>query len=58
MHADLNAAMNILKKAGGRVPERVKTLSFIPTPDGVYERGRRKEQKSEAEPDSPAQRAG
>ena len=56
MHADLNAAMNILKRAGGRVPERVKTLSFTPTPDGVIERGKKRESK--AEPDSPAQRAG
>ena len=38
MHADLNAAMNILKKAGGKVPERVKVLSFTPTPEGVIER--------------------
>ena len=56
MHADLNAAMNILKRGGGRVPERVKTLSFTPTPDGVIERGKKRESK--AEPDSPAQRAG
>jgi len=56
MHADLNAAMNILKKAGGKVPERVKVLSFTPTPEGVIERKRK--QESKAEPDSPAQRAG
>jgi putative transposase len=56
MHADLNAAMNILKRGGGRVPERVKVLSFTPTPDGVIERGKKRESK--AEPDSPAQRAG
>jgi putative transposase len=56
MHADLNAAMNILKRAGGRVPERVKVLSFTPTPEGVIER--RKDRGSRAEPDSPAQRAG
>jgi putative transposase len=54
IHADLNAAMNILKRAGGRVPERVKALSFTPTPEGVIER----ERGSIAEPDSPAQRAG
>jgi transposase len=57
MHADLNAAMNILKRAGGRVPQRVKVLSFTPTPDGVYERKRKQESKG-AEPDSPAPRAG
>ena len=56
MHADLNAALNILKRAGGRVPERVKVLSFTPTPSGIIERKRK--QGSEAEPDSPAQRAG
>ena len=56
MHADLNAAMNILKRGGGRVPVQVKVLSFTPTPDGVYERRKRRENR--AEPDSPAQRAG
>ncbi len=30
MHADLNAAMNILARGGGKVPMRVKVLSFIP----------------------------
>jgi len=35
MHADLNAAMNILKRAGGRVPQRVRVLSFIPTASKV-----------------------
>ena len=54
MHADLNAAMNILKRGGGRVPERVKTLSFTPTPEGVIERGKKRGGK----PDSPAPRAG
>jgi putative transposase len=56
MHADLNAAMNILKRGGGEVPERVKVLSFTPTPSGIIERRKRRESK--AEPDSPAQRAG
>jgi putative transposase len=56
MHADLNAAMNILKRGGGRVPERVKVLSFTPTPSGIIERAKKRESK--AEPDSPAQRAG
>ena len=54
MHSDINAALNILKRAGGKVPERVKVLSFTPTPEGVTER----ERESRAEPDSPAQRAG
>jgi transposase len=35
MHADLNAAMNILKRGGGKVPVRVKVLSFIPTASKV-----------------------
>ena len=56
MHADLNAAMNILKRGGGKVPELVKVLSFTPTPSGIIER--RKKRESKAEPDSPAQRAG
>jgi putative transposase len=35
MHADLNAAMNILARGGEKVPARVKVLSFIPTASGV-----------------------
>jgi putative transposase len=35
MHSDVNAAMNILKRGSGRVPQRVKVLSFIPTASGV-----------------------
>jgi putative transposase len=35
MHADVNAAMNILKRGGGKVPVRVKVLSFIPTASKV-----------------------
>ena len=35
MHSDVNAAMNILKRGGGRVPQRVRVLSFIPTASGV-----------------------
>ena len=35
MHSDLNAAMNILKRGGGRVPMRVRVLSFIPTASKV-----------------------
>jgi transposase len=29
MHADVNAAMNILARGGGKVPTRVRVLSFI-----------------------------
>jgi putative transposase len=35
MHADLNAAMNILARGGGRVPTRVRVQSFIPTASKV-----------------------
>jgi putative transposase len=35
MHSDVNAAMNILKRGGGRVPVRVKVLSFVPTASKV-----------------------
>jgi putative transposase len=35
MHADVNAALNILKRGGDKVPMRVKVLSFIPTASGV-----------------------
>jgi putative transposase len=35
MHADVNAAMSILARGGGRVPTRVKVLSFVPTPSGI-----------------------
>jgi putative transposase len=35
MHADVNAALNILKRGGGKVPQRVKVLSFIPTASKV-----------------------
>jgi len=31
VHADVNAAMNILARGGGKVPARVKVRSFIPT---------------------------
>jgi transposase len=46
MHADLNAAMNILKRGGGKVPERVKVLSFTPTPGGVIERRKKRKKQS------------
>jgi transposase len=29
MHADVNATMNILARGGGKVPARVRVLSFI-----------------------------
>jgi len=35
MHSDVNAAMNILKRGGGKVPTRVRVLSFIPTASKV-----------------------
>jgi putative transposase len=35
MHADLNAAMNILARGRGKVPARVKVRSFIPTASKV-----------------------
>ena len=35
MHSDVNAAMNILKRGGGKVPMRVRVLSFVPTASGV-----------------------
>jgi putative transposase len=35
IHSDVNAAMNILKRGGGRVPTRVRVLSFIPTASKV-----------------------
>jgi len=44
MHSDVNAALNILLKGASalgckvKVPERVKVLSFIPTPSRVIEK--------------------
>jgi transposase len=35
MHSDINAAMNILARGGGKVPTRVRVLSFIPTASKV-----------------------
>jgi putative transposase len=35
MHADVNAAMNILARGGDKVPTRVRVLSFIPTASKV-----------------------
>jgi putative transposase len=35
MHSGINAAMNILKRGGGKVPMRVKVLSFVPTASKV-----------------------
>jgi len=56
MHSDANAAMNILLRGASalklevKVPERVRALSFAPTPSGVIEQ-RRKDH-------SPALKAG
>jgi putative transposase len=53
MHADLNAAMNILaREGGGRVPQRVKVLSFIPTANKVIPVNEKEENSN------PALRAG
>jgi len=55
-HADVNAALNILKRGaqllgcGVEASERLKALSFTPTPSGVIERKRKT--------DNPAPRAG
>jgi putative transposase len=35
MHADLNAALNMLKRGGGKVPTRVGVLSSIPAASKV-----------------------
>jgi len=35
VHADVNAAMNILARGRGRIPMRVKVFSFIPTANKV-----------------------
>ena len=35
VHADVNAAMNILARGGGKVPARVRVRSFIPTASKV-----------------------
>jgi putative transposase len=35
MHSDVNAAMNILARGGGKVPTRVRVLSFVPTASKV-----------------------
>lgn len=42
-HSDLNAAMNILIRAGGGPPERYKILSFTAAARGVIERKRKQE---------------
>jgi putative transposase len=45
MHSDINAAMNILARGGGRVPQRVRVLSFIPTASKVVAvNGKKKKQ--------------
>ena len=46
MHADVNAALNIMLRGlealgvEAKPPQRVKVLSFLPTPGGVIERKR------------------
>jgi putative transposase len=52
MHSDVNAAMNILKRGGGKVPTRVKVLSFIPTASKVIAVNEKKKSSN------PAQRRG
>ena len=47
MHSDLNAAMNILRRGSStlgftvELPERLRVLSFVPTPERVIERKRK-----------------
>jgi len=50
MHSDLNTAMNILKRAGGKLPERVRAFSFTPTPGGIIERRGEREKTSNPAP--------
>ena len=52
MHSDMNAAMNILARSGGKIPERVKVLSFTPTPSRIIEPEQKKKNHN------PAPRAG
>jgi putative transposase len=52
MHADLNAAMNILARGGGKVPVRVRVRSFIPTASKVIPVNEKEENSN------PALRAG
>jgi putative transposase len=54
MHADVNAAMNILARGGGKVPTRVKVLSFIPAASKVIAVNGKKKSKSS----NPALKAG
>ena len=48
MHADVNAAMNILARGGGKVPQRVKVLSFIPVASGVIAVNKKKKNSNPA----------
>lgn len=47
MQSDINAALNILRRGASalglavKVPERLRALSFVPTPDRVIERKRK-----------------
>jgi len=49
LHADINAALNVLKRASGKLPERLRVLSFTPTPGGVLPAKKRRRKT-----DSPA----
>jgi transposase len=48
MHSDINAAINILARGGGRVPMRVRVLSFIPTASGVIAVNKKKKNSNPA----------
>jgi transposase len=48
MHSDVNAAMNILARGGGKVPTRVKVLSFIPTASKVIAVNRKEKNSNPA----------
>jgi transposase len=52
MHADLNAAMDILKRGGSKVLQRVRVLSSIPTASKVVAANGKKKNSN------PAQRRG
>jgi len=48
MHSDINAALNILARGAStlgltvELPERLRVLSFVPTPERVIERKRKR----------------
>jgi len=45
LHSDINAALNILEKVGGKLPVRLKVLSFTPTPSEVLPAKKRNREK-------------